>query len=210
MAQGGNDFDALMQRIREGSQEAAQELFEIYGPHLFRVVRRQLHRTMRSKYDSADFVQAVWASFFAVEPEKTHFDTPEALISYLAKIARNKVIDAVRQRFGTIKYNVGRERSLEAAEMFNQRRVVSREPSPSQVVRAKERKDQIMARLSEAQQPIVALVLEGYTHREIAEKLGLNERTIRRVLHKVTPGSWIHGGRPVGPLPSAAIDTADQ
>jgi DNA-binding NarL/FixJ family response regulator len=86
--------------------------------------------------------------------------------------------------------------------------VPSRDPTPSQVVRAKERWDQILAPLSESQQQIVGLLLEGHTHREIAEKLGLNERTIRRVLQKVTPVSWIHGGRPVNPVPDAALDKA--
>jgi RNA polymerase sigma factor (sigma-70 family) len=210
MAQADDQFASLMQRIREGSQEAAQELFETYGPHIFRVVRRQLNRKLRSKYDSADFAQAVWASFFAVHPARKSFNSPEALISYLAEIARNKVIDVTRQRFQTIKYNVGREISLDQSESFEEQQLTSREPTPSQVVRARERREQIVATLSETQQRIIALLLEGYTHREIAAELDLNERTIRRLLRKVTPPSWSNDGSVGHSLPSLSYDTAEQ
>ncbi len=208
MAKGDQEFATLMQRIREGSQEAAQELFERYGPHIFRVVRRQLHRNLRSKYDSADFAQAVWASFFAVHPARRSFDGPEALISYLAELAKNKVIDATRQRFRTVKYNVGREESLERSETVKRQLPTSREPTPSQVVRAKERWDQIVANLSENQQRVITLLLEGYTHQEIAEELDLNERTIRRLVRKVTPQSWSQDGTVASSLPGAGCDTA--
>lgn len=76
MEQGQQVFASLMQRVREGSQDAAHELFQQYGPHILRIVRRKLHKTMRSKYDSSDFVQAVWASFFAIEPAQYHFEAP--------------------------------------------------------------------------------------------------------------------------------------
>jgi len=203
-----HEFAALMERIREGSPEAAQELFERYGPHIFRVVRRQLHRNLRSKYDSADFAQAVWASFFAVHPARLRFEGPEALIAYLAEMARNKVIDATRQRFQTIKYNIGREESLEQSETIKRQQPASRDPTPSQVVRAKERWDQIVANLSETQQRVITLLLEGYTHEEIATRLGLNERTIRRLVRKVTPGSWSHDGTAVSSMPGSSYDTA--
>ena len=56
-------FAFLMEQLRLGDQDAAWTIIEIYGPHIKRVVRRDMHDKLRSKYDSADFVQAVWASF---------------------------------------------------------------------------------------------------------------------------------------------------
>ncbi len=207
MPQGDQEFLALMQRIRDGSEDAAQELFERYGPHIFRVVRRQLHRNLRSKYDSADFAQAVWASFFAVHPGRLRFDSPEALIAYLAELARNKVIDVTRQRFRTLKYNVGREQSLEQSEDRGQQLPASREPTPSQVVRAKERLDEIVSNLTETQQRVITLLLEGHSHQEIATRLELNERTIRRLVRKVTPGSWSQDGTAADSMPGNGSGT---
>src|SRR4051812_9273338 len=108
-------FAALMRRVNEGSQDAARELYDLYGSHILRVVRRRLSKELRSKFDSIDFVQDVWMSFFASPHGEGKFDRPEALIAYLVKIAHNKVVDTFRQRMQTRKYNVQREHSLESA-----------------------------------------------------------------------------------------------
>ena len=42
-------------------------------------------------------MQDVWASFFTDPPQGLRFDSPNALVTYLAKLARNKVIEAYRE-----------------------------------------------------------------------------------------------------------------
>src|SRR5581483_11639550 len=106
-------FDDLMRRLRDGSEDAARELLHRYGDAILRVVRRKLSRELRSKFDSVDFVQAVWASFFTGTPRQRRFDHPQALMAFLVTLAQNKVIDAVRQRMQTQKHNVNRERPLD-------------------------------------------------------------------------------------------------
>ena len=69
------EFALLMQSVREGSQEAARTLFERYGPHIRRVVRRKLHQKLRPQFDSVDFVQDVWASFFAQQGRQASFES---------------------------------------------------------------------------------------------------------------------------------------
>src|SRR5262249_10179527 len=107
------EFRELMQRVQDGSEEAAQELHRKYAGHILRVVRRRLHKMLRPKYDSDDFVQSVWASFFTGEPKSQVFETPEALVRFLEIMARNKVIGAFRRRVQTAKHDVQRERSLD-------------------------------------------------------------------------------------------------
>ena len=97
MSEEQEEFANLMQRLRNGSEEAARELLDRFGSYILRVVRRRLSRELRSKYDSVDFVQAVWASFFAEDSQDRRFDHPDALIAFLATLAQNKVIDAVRR-----------------------------------------------------------------------------------------------------------------
>jgi len=106
------EFTQLMRRVREGSQDAARELVHRFGPHVLRVVRRRLHQALRSKFDPCDFEQEVWAAFFAMPPDRYMFDRPEQLNWFLAALANNKVVEAVRQRFLTKKFNVNRERGL--------------------------------------------------------------------------------------------------
>ena len=100
-----------MRGVREGSQDAGWKLVETYGPHILRVVRRSLSQDLRTKFDSIDFVQAVWASIFAEPTRLATFEQPEQLIAYLAAVARNKVVDEFRRRVQTQKFDVKRERA---------------------------------------------------------------------------------------------------
>src|SRR5262245_48951943 len=67
-------FRDLMRQVNEGSDDAIRELVQVYGPHILRVVRMRLSKHLRSKFDSADFVQSVWAAFFAIPASEVHFD----------------------------------------------------------------------------------------------------------------------------------------
>src|SRR5438552_17620213 len=100
MAEEQASFADLMRRIQEGSEEAARQLVQQYGPHIFLVVRRRLPEKLRPRFDSADFVQSVWASFFANRAELGRFQNAENLIAFLVVLAQNKVIDETRLQLG--------------------------------------------------------------------------------------------------------------
>src|SRR5581483_7584940 len=102
----------LMQRVQAGSGEAAEELLQTYGPHVIRTVRRRLDRRLRKRFDSTDFVQDVWASFFKTCRAATAFEQPEQLAGYLTRMARNKVVEEFRASIQGGKRNVNREQSL--------------------------------------------------------------------------------------------------
>src|SRR4051794_13286523 len=90
------DFAAPMRAVQAGSGDAARRLHEGYGRHVLRAVRRHLPAALRPKFDSLDFTQAVWLSFFVGVTPARAFDTPDALAAYLTGMAFHKVIDAVR------------------------------------------------------------------------------------------------------------------
>jgi RNA polymerase sigma factor (sigma-70 family) len=184
MSEAEQDFKQLMQRVLAGSSDATRELLRRYGPHLLRIVRRKLHRNLRSKFDSLDFVQAVWASFFASDLRDYRFDRPEALAGFLANLARNKVVDAVRQR-QTDKYNVNQEHSLDRSETRRAAGLAARQATPSQVAVANEQWDRWLQDLPPHYQRILVLLRQGSNHRQIAEELGVNEKTVRRLLSKL-------------------------
>jgi RNA polymerase sigma factor (sigma-70 family) len=186
MSASRDEFHDLMRRLGEGSEDAARELLDRYGEHILRVVRRKLSRDLRSKFDSQDFVQAVWASFFAKLPRRRGFDRPQALIAFLVTLAQNKVVDAVRQRLQTQKYNVNRERRLEGSVAAEAEALVAREPTPSEVAVANDEWRRLLAELPERYQRMLVLLREGYSQKDIAHELGVNEKTIRRVLDKLS------------------------
>jgi RNA polymerase sigma factor (sigma-70 family) len=164
-------------------------LVQLYSHHIRRVVRKKLHQKIRSKFDSDDFAQAVWASFFALQPTQHDFTDPDRLLAFLVNMARNKVIDAIRQRFQSLKYDVNREHSLDGSAAYKAAALPARQPTPSQVVAAREEWDLLRARLEPRDQRILDLRLEGYTYGQIAEQVGVDEKTVRRVLQKLEGGA---------------------
>jgi RNA polymerase sigma-70 factor (ECF subfamily) len=179
------DFQKLLQEVQDGSPAATRLLIDQYGPHVIRAVRRALHQSIRSKFDSIDFVQAVWASFLVVFEEIGKFERAEHLIAYLATMARNKVLDEVRRRTRTEKYNVKRERSLAGSSISTGRFLSNKQPSPSQVAVVNELWERMLAGQPEPYQRILELRRDGQTHDQIAKQLGINERTVRRVIDKI-------------------------
>src|SRR5271165_6032471 len=96
--QGPGDIRELLARIKNGDEEAARELLNRYESKVRLVVRRQLPRLLRSRFDSTDFLQSVWGSFFhRIQTEPNDLNEEENLIAFLAWAARNKVIDEDRR-----------------------------------------------------------------------------------------------------------------
>ncbi|MHC5538064.1 RNA polymerase sigma factor, partial [Singulisphaera rosea] len=93
-----NDIPAFLARIHAGDEEAARELLTRYEAEVRLVVRRQLPRLLRSRFDSLDFMQSVWGSFFRrVRSGPAEFEDSRHLVAFLARAAKNKVIDEYRR-----------------------------------------------------------------------------------------------------------------
>jgi RNA polymerase sigma-70 factor (ECF subfamily) len=182
-------FHDLLQRIRDGSQEAVVELVEDYGPLVLRVVRRRLHPKLRPKFDSLDFVQSVWASFFADTSRLGNFSTKEALVEYLMRMAHNKTVDEFRKRLQTAKYTVNREVALDDGTVAERADPsVPRVPTPSHRAIAHETWDRLLRGQPPIYREILKLRWQGATFDEIAATLQISERTARRVINRLLPG----------------------
>ena len=186
MADERAEFRAAIEGVRAGSPEAVWKLIAEYGPHIQRVVRRKLDRRMRSKFDSQDFVQMVWASVFRNPNEICSLAGPQDLIRYLAALGRRKVIIEYRRRIQrNTKYNLTRERSLDDSELA-EHPVDTDELTPSQLAIAREQWEEFLRKQPERDRSIVQMRIQGSTFLEIAQRLGINERTARKVISRLT------------------------
>jgi RNA polymerase sigma-70 factor (ECF subfamily) len=176
-------FRGLLDEVRSGSQDAAWELVDTYGPHVHRYVRRIMHRSLRSKFDSLDFVQLMWASLFREPGKLSEFEQPEALIAYLVTLAKNKVFNELRRRMVTARYDVGREKQF-AGDAGGDVRYPP--PTPSAVAIAKERWVHLLSNQNATVQSVVTMRLRGETFDEIADKLQIHERTARKAIARLT------------------------
>jgi RNA polymerase sigma factor (sigma-70 family) len=179
------EFARLIERVHQGNQEAAWELLENYGSHLRRHVRRALNKEMRSKFDSVDFVQIVWASFFREPDRIRRLTTPGELMAFLATLARNKVVTEVRRRMGTQKHNIRREIQLDDVGDDEKPNLASRDPTPSAVAIFRERWNRLVDDQPEQVRQILEMRFQGSTYHEIAEQLQIHERTARKAIEKL-------------------------
>lgn len=181
------DFETLMREVRNGSDTAAWDLVERYGPYVLRAVRRNIRHEIRAKFDSQDFAQAVWTSFFDRSQQMKKVERPEQLVRLLATMARNKVIDEGRKR-DTKRYCVKNETSMTEIVGETNQGFKSKDPTPSQLAIAREQWDQIIDGQPSHYQQIAELKVLGETNTAIAQQLGINEKTVRRVLKELFRG----------------------
>src|SRR5262249_17269777 len=158
-------FSELLQRIKEGSEEAARLFLARYGKYIRHVVRRHMIQKLRAKFDSEDFLQDVCVSFFSHPPGPEAFSDPAALLAFLGKIARNKVTDAARQGLAW-RRDANRENSLDGSARLAAENLRTRDPTPSEVVGAEETW-QALAGPHAHQGKLLHMLRNGYTQEEI-------------------------------------------
>jgi RNA polymerase sigma factor (sigma-70 family) len=185
MAERDDAFRSLMDRVREGSEDAAWELVNEYGESIRRAVRRVLNDKLRSKFDSLDFVQIVWNSFFHVRDKSDRFNRPEELAAYLVAMAKNKVGMEVRRRLMTEKHNVRNEQSLDQLQASGHPDLATRQPTPIDVAIAREQWDRLLEGQPAHYREIIHLRLQGHTYQSIADAVQVDECTVRRFLKRL-------------------------
>jgi RNA polymerase sigma-70 factor (ECF subfamily) len=190
-ATGASLFQELLARVKDGDEDAARELLTRYEAKVRLVVRRQLPRLLRSRFDSIDFLQSVWGSFFhRIRTGPNDLDHEQNLITFLAWAARNKVIDEYR-RSATQKQDIRREESIEGRGRGESG--LAGGDTPSQLVQARETYTRLRALLPEDRKVILDLKTAGYSSKEIGERLGVSERTVQRVLEDLKNRARIEG-----------------
>jgi RNA polymerase sigma-70 factor (ECF subfamily) len=170
-------LDALLERLCNGDDSAAEQVFLTYQPYLRMLVRRMLPNTLRPKFDSMDVVQSVWTDLVRGFREAGwRFSSAAQLRAFLVKVTRNRFIDRIRQNHAATEH----QRSLDtiAPEL-----IVAPEDSPSETVEADELWERMLALCPPAHRRLLELKRQGCSLAEIAEQTGLHESSVRRILY---------------------------
>jgi len=172
-------LDHLLQQLHAGDDSAAQELYRRYEPYLRKVVRRQLPRQLRSKFDSQDVVQSVWAHLLRGFREADwQFAGPAQLRAFLATVTRRRLTDRVRH-FRVAKDH---ERSIAA---LNPDAFPASIPRPSEIVRADDLWERMLALCPPEHHELLRLKRQGLRLTEIAARTGMHEGSVRRILRRL-------------------------
>lgn len=173
-------LDAVLAKLSTGDSAAAEEVFRLYEPSLRVLVRRMLPNPLRSKFDSVDIVQSVWAELLRGFREAGwKFTNAAQLRAFLVKVTRNRFIDHVRKNRPAVEH----QRSLDGVSGDD----LPGAPveSPSAVAQADELWDRMKALCPPAHQELLRLKREGYSLAEIAKQTGLHESSVRRILYEL-------------------------
>ena len=176
-----------------GDESAAEAIWNGYCTRLIALARKKLPNAMRRDADEEDVVVNVFDSFFrgAREGRFAQLNDRHDLWQILAMLTVRKAARHVERR-GRLKRGGGTvrgESALLAPDAGLQHRieeVVSREPTPEAAASMVEEMRLRFEQLGDdSLRNVAQWRMEGHTNREIAEKLGCQERTVERKLRLI-------------------------
>jgi RNA polymerase sigma-70 factor (ECF subfamily) len=182
-----DSFTDVMARLRAGDQAAAREIFERFVRKLVGLARRQLEPVLRRKVEPEDVVHSAYKSFFlrygAGELEVHDWDN---LYGLLTVITLRKCLNRIAYHRAECR-DVHREAAVQPGATGIQPwwQVVAREPTPEEAAVLAETVEQLMRGLEPDERPVLEMSLQGYATPEISERLGLAERSVRRLRERI-------------------------
>ena len=175
----------LVERWRDGDQQAATALYEQYFEQLMHIISGNLMERYQNHYDSEDVLISAFRTVLTrVSKGEFKFEDDDDVWKLLVTVALNKLRKKVRH------HNAGkRDIHLEArsGEAFDGALATQLSQSPG-VFEAVEFADLLktaMGILSQQERSILQLRMEGFSQKEIAEKLEISDRTVRRAWERI-------------------------
>jgi RNA polymerase sigma-70 factor (ECF subfamily) len=175
-----DSFAEFLARLHNRDDAAAKELFARFTHQLIALALRHIDAGLRHKVDPEDVVQSAYKSFFFRYGDgKLEVVNWNSLWGLLTLITVRKCAERAAYNRAECR-DVARElpppREEEAAARLEP---FGREPTPLEAAVLTETVEQLLAGLDEQERPILEMSLQGYTTREISERLGRAERTVR-------------------------------
>jgi RNA polymerase sigma-70 factor (ECF subfamily) len=161
-----------MRAANRGDARAYRQLLDALALCLRPFVRRAIARTGRSELDGEDIVQE---TLLAVHLKRQTWDETQPLMPWVHAIAHYKLVDALRRR------GFREHLPIESAESALPEWAETEAEPASAASDIKE----LLGRLSQRQREIVVgMAIEGRSAKELGERLGMADGTVRVVLHR--------------------------
>jgi RNA polymerase sigma-70 factor (ECF subfamily) len=175
-----DSLDHWVERLNNGESEAVEHILLAYEPYLRIAVRRRLGQRLRTKVDSMDIVQSVFANVLnGFRNGGWRFAGPRQLRAFLRRIACRRLAD----RYQEHRKVLGREQSL--GETASRSLPHSDLPRPSEVAEGREFWERVLQACPPTHREIVRLRMNGFRLSEIASRTGLHEGSVRRILYEL-------------------------
>jgi RNA polymerase sigma factor (sigma-70 family) len=178
--QPNTEFAELLEKARAGDEEALARVAEQYEPKIRVVARVLLGPALRPYLDSVDVVQSVHRSLLVgLRGGKFELSTPAGLVALAVTMLRRKVARQWRHLRKQQRLSRGDASGPEdgPADRLDARPGEAMDPAAEAAFRDAARK--LYAQLTEVEQQMLDLRLQGYDTEEIAGRLGLNPIALR-------------------------------
>ena len=188
--------DVLVSRWRAGDQDAARLIFERYVAQLLALASRRISQRLASRVDPEDIVQSVFRTFFHRAREgQFQIDDPDDLCKLLARITVHKTLRQIAFH-KRAKRNACLETGQGDDDADHMMSLLASEPTPEDTVALYDQMDHFLGQLGTEDRLILQMRMEGYTNVEIAEKLDITDRKIRRLLERIRGQAALEGLEP--------------
>jgi RNA polymerase sigma factor (sigma-70 family) len=170
----------LLDQIRAGDGDAAEEFVRTYEPYVRQVVRARLRvLRLRRVADSSDFCQAVMASFL-IRATVGEYDVAGSieLKRLLGRMAINKVVDLARKpefRRPVLTVSSPGVKGVEP---------IAPGPGPASQLAWTDLLQAVRARLTDSERSVSELRTEGLSWNDVAERLGEKADAVRNRLNR--------------------------
>jgi RNA polymerase sigma factor (sigma-70 family) len=174
----------LLEKFRDGDEQAAEALFARYFERLTSLARSRLSTRLARRTDPEDIVLSVYRSFFVGAREgRFVLSRGGDLWRLLSSITTHKLLKQARHE-GAARRSFSVEVPLDqvAEERFSERRY---DPTPEDALAIADELEQVFSLLDPFGRRVLELRLQGLKISEIAEDAGRSERTVRRSLAQI-------------------------
>jgi RNA polymerase sigma-70 factor (ECF subfamily) len=173
-------LEALLDRMRQGDLEATEQLLLAHEAELRLIVRRRLSRRLRAKFDSLDVVQSVWAHVLRdFRGSGCQITSTAHLRRFLVRVTQNCLIDRLRH------YRVALASERPLAEAGSSSGLPARQPRPSELARADELWQDLLAACPPEHHELLRLKSQGFPLNAIADRTGIHPDSVRRIIRKL-------------------------
>jgi RNA polymerase sigma factor (sigma-70 family) len=182
--------DKLLEQLWEGNIEVLGDLFAVYESYLRAIVRNQLSNQLQSKFDSVDVVQSVWVQLLQkLERDGCRINDQNHLRALLVTIARRRLISRSRQCSVA---DLNRTLDDDGWDTIFD----SRQEKPSETAQANDLWTRMLDLTPPEHHNVLFLKREGLPLQEIADRTGLHEGSVRRILRKLSRELALQGQPP--------------
>ena len=174
-----------LEALQAGDEDAARQLFDRYAEQLILLARKRISQRLASRIDAEDIVQSVFRTFFhRAKQGQFHLEEPDDVVKLLARITAHKTFRQIAFH-RRAKRDAGQETAQGDDAQDLLMKLMMAEPSPEEATAFLDQLQHFFAKLADEERRILELRMEGYNNVEIAQRLGISDRKIRRLMERV-------------------------